>query len=251
MLFRSLTIGTGLSGTSYNGSSAVTIAIDSTVATLSGIQALTNKTISGSSNTLTNIGNSSLTNSSITFNGQTVSLGGSGTITANTTNSLTFNNGGSGDSSGTTFNGSAAKTISYNTVGASPLAGSSSLTTVGIITSGTWHGSTIDNSYLTNSSITVGTTSINLGSSSLTLGGLTSVTVTQDPVSALQLATKQYVDAVAQGLNVKASCLWGTTGNITLSGLGTQANGEWTGTLTDGDRILVRSEEHTSELQSH
>lgn len=41
-----LTIGTGLSGTSYTGSSAVTIAIDSTVATLSGTQTLTNKTIS-------------------------------------------------------------------------------------------------------------------------------------------------------------------------------------------------------------
>jgi hypothetical protein len=40
-----LTIGTGLSGTSYNGSGAVTIAIDSTVATLTGSQTLTNKSI--------------------------------------------------------------------------------------------------------------------------------------------------------------------------------------------------------------
>jgi len=40
-----LTIGTGLSGTSFNGSSAVTIAIDSTVATLSGTQTITNKRI--------------------------------------------------------------------------------------------------------------------------------------------------------------------------------------------------------------
>lgn len=47
-----LTIGTGLSGTSYNGSSAVTIAIDSTVATLSGTQTLTNKTINLTNNTL-------------------------------------------------------------------------------------------------------------------------------------------------------------------------------------------------------
>ena len=80
-----LTIGTGLSGTSYNGSAGVTIAIDSTVATLTGIQTLTNKTISGSTNTLSNIGNSSLTNSSITINGSATSLGGSinvGTVTS-------------------------------------------------------------------------------------------------------------------------------------------------------------------------
>jgi hypothetical protein len=46
-----LTIGTGLSGTSYNGSAAVTVAIDSTVATLTGSQTLTNKTL-GASTTL-------------------------------------------------------------------------------------------------------------------------------------------------------------------------------------------------------
>ena len=40
-----LTIGTGLSGTSFNGSAAVTIAIDSTVATLTDAQTLTNKRI--------------------------------------------------------------------------------------------------------------------------------------------------------------------------------------------------------------
>ena len=33
-------------------------------------------------------------------------------------NALTMNNGGSGDASGTTFNGSVARTISYNTIGA-------------------------------------------------------------------------------------------------------------------------------------
>lgn len=42
---------------------------------------LTNKTISGSDNTLSNIGNSSLTNSSITLAGTAVSLGGSFTAT--------------------------------------------------------------------------------------------------------------------------------------------------------------------------
>jgi hypothetical protein len=54
----------------------------STTVDTSTAQTLTNKTISGASNTLSNIGNASLTNSSITINGSTVSLGGSTTIQA-------------------------------------------------------------------------------------------------------------------------------------------------------------------------
>lgn len=118
-LANALTIGTGLSGTSYNGSSAVTIAIDSTVATLSGSQTLTNKTISGASNTLSNIGNSSLTNSAVTVNGSSVSLGGSITVTANTTNALSVNTGLS-MSPGSSFNGSAAQTVSLANTAVTP-----------------------------------------------------------------------------------------------------------------------------------
>jgi len=108
-----LTISTGLTGSSYTGASAVTIAIDtSVVTTLSGTQTLTNKTltspvistitntgtltlptstdtlvgrattdtltnksISGSTNTLTNIGNSALTNSTVTIGSTSVALG--------------------------------------------------------------------------------------------------------------------------------------------------------------------------------
>ena len=98
--------------------------------------------------------------------------------------------------------------------------------------------SNIANSSLTNSSLTVGTTAISLGATSLTLGGLTSVAVTQDPTSALQLATKQYVDAVAQGLDPKASCVAATTANITLSGAQT-IDGI---ALVAGDRCLVKNQ---------
>jgi len=149
----SITAGTGLSGGTIT--STGTIAIDSTVATLTGTQTLTNKTISGASNTLTNIGNSSLTSSAVT----------------------------------------------------------------------------------------IGTTSISLGSSSLTLGGLTSVALTQDPVSALQAATKQYVDSVAQGLDPKASCVAATTVNITLSAAQT-IDGI---ALIAGDRCLVKNQTAPAE----
>jgi hypothetical protein len=80
-----LTIGTGLSGTSFNGGSAVTVAIDSTVTTLTGTQTLTNKTISGASNTLSNIANASLTNSSVTIGSTSVSLGATATTLAGLT----------------------------------------------------------------------------------------------------------------------------------------------------------------------
>lgn len=60
-------------------------------------QTLTNKTISGASNTLSNIGNSSLTNSAITINGTATSLGGSinvGTVTSVTGTAPVVSSGG-------------------------------------------------------------------------------------------------------------------------------------------------------------
>ena len=94
-----LTIGTGLSGTSYDGSAPVTVAIDSTVATLTGTQTLTNKSISGSTNTLSNIPNSALTNSTISG----VSLGSN-------LSALTIGTG----LSGTSYNGSTGTTVAID-----------------------------------------------------------------------------------------------------------------------------------------
>jgi hypothetical protein len=87
---------------------------------------------------------------------------------------------------------------------------------------------TIPNAGLTNSSLTIGTTAISLGASSLTLGGLTSVAVTQDPVSALQLATKQYVDTQAStGLSYHQPVQAATTASLasTTGGTVTYNNG--------------------------
>ena len=102
----SVATGVGLLGGPIT--TAGTIDIDTTVvATLTGTQALTNKTISGANNTLTNIANASLTNSAITINGNSVSLGGSTTVTATASNALTIGTG----LSGTSYNGSTPVTV--------------------------------------------------------------------------------------------------------------------------------------------
>jgi len=67
-------------------------------------------------------------------------------------------------------------------------------------------------------------------------------TITTTPTGDTDIANKGYVDSVAQGLDVKASCVYSTTNNITLSGLAVQAGGDWVATLTVGDRILVKNQ---------
>jgi hypothetical protein len=249
--------GTGLLGGPIT--STGTISIDNTVvATLSDTQTLTNKTINGPDNTLTNIANASLTNSSVTFNGVTVALGASGTITASTTNALTVGTGLQLNS-GTTFDGSAARTISIDSTVAT-LTGTQTLTNKSM--SGSSNTFTnIPNSALTNSSITLGTSTISLGGTELAPAGLTSVTVTQDPTTALQLATKQYVDGLAStGLYYHAPVQVATTQDLATQtgGLVVYNNGAAgvgaTLTLTvalttldgyslnNGDRILVKNE---------
>ena len=126
----------------------------------------------------------------------------------------------------------------------------------------------IPNAALSNSTVTIGTTSIALGATSLTLGGLTSVAVTQDPVSNLQLATKQYVDTlVSSGFHYHTPVKYevpNTTGN--LNAIYNQPGGPGNGvgaTLTNngtlaafapdgptaqvGDRILVYSQTNAFE----
>lgn len=320
-----LTSGTGLqfnTGTTFDGSVAKTISIDSTVATLSGIQTLTNKTISGANNTLSDIGNSSLTNSSLSYNGVTVSLGGSGTITAVNPNALTIGTG----LTGTSYDGASAVTItidstvatltgnqtltnksmsgatntftnipnsalSNSTISGVALGGTLFALTIGTgLTGGSYDGSgivtvaidstvatltgiqtltnksisgstntltNIPNSALTNSSVTIGTTNVALGGTASTLAGLTSVTVTQNPVNNLELATKQYVDSIAvQGTYYHAPVKYETASPLTATynqpggpGVGVGATLTNSGTLgaftPDGvvasvnDRILV------------
>lgn len=95
------------------------------------------------SNTTGNAATASKLENSRTIN--TVSFDGTQDIVlkATTTNKLQFSDGGMGANSTEYFDGSTNKTISYNTVGAAPNAGSTNITTLGTITAGTWNGAII------------------------------------------------------------------------------------------------------------
>jgi hypothetical protein len=71
------------------------------------------------------------------------------------------------------------------------------------------------------------------------------VTLAADPGSALQAATKQYVDARAGGLDPKASVKAYSTANHTLSNPGTSIFGGTT--VTSGDRVLIKAQSTGSE----
>lgn len=87
-----------------------------------------------------------------------------------------------------------------------------------------------------------------IGGNSPAAAYFTTAQVAATPTADADVANKAYVDSVAQGLDIKASCLYTTTNNITLSGLSTQAGGDWPSALTAGDRILVKNQ--TAQAQN-
>jgi hypothetical protein len=258
----SIATGTGLTGGPITSTGTISIADTAVVAGTYGsatqvpqftvnaqgqLTASANVTISIPASAInTTIPNSGLTNSSVTFNGVNVALGASGTITATATNALTIGTG----LTGTSYNGSTAVTIAIDSTVAT-LTGTQTLTNKTI--SGANNTlSNIGNASLTNSTIVLGTTTIALGGTSLTPAGLTSVTVTQNPVAALDLATKQYVDTlVSSGITFHAPVKYevpsgnlNATYNNGASGVGA--------TLTNAgalvaDRILIYNQTNQAQ----
>lgn len=195
---------------------------------LSDTQTLTNKTIDGSANTLSNIPNSALTNSSITINGSSASLGGSFTIASVTPNALSTGTGLTGGS----FDGSAARTWSLAPVGTAGTYGATNQ--VSFITTDAYGRVTS----VSANNISIVTSQIsNIGT--IATQNANNVAITGGAISSTQVLLRTILAANTTSI----------TPNIDLYDVVEQANTQATGTLTintpsgtpvDGQRLILR-----------
>jgi hypothetical protein len=335
--------GTGITSSVNSGTNTVTFDIDSTVATLTGTQTLTNKTLTSPIiSTISNTGTltlptstdtlvgrattDTLTNKSIDLTNNTLTATsaqlrtavtdetgtgvlvfatspefttsvttGSATFGVFNTNATTINAFGAattvsiGAGSGTTtvnndlniatgkvFQINGTSILSATALGSSVV--SSSLTSVGTISTGVWQGTdvgvlyggtgTSDGSITGTGALTFTAASGNNGINLVPTGTGTvdvankRITSVAEPTQSSDAATKNYVDAVKTGLDVKDSVIVTTTGNLTAtysngtSGVGATLTNSGTQAaltidsrvLTVGDRVLVKDQ--TTALQN-
>jgi hypothetical protein len=246
--------GSSVSGnvTSFSGTSGTLIQdtgiASSALATLTGSQTLTNKTISGASNTLSAIGNGSLTNSAMTLCGVSTSLGGSLTASAcldslSSTRGTVLYRGASGWSA--LAPATAGNVLSTNGAGADPswisVGGTGTVTTL-----------TAGNGVLFSSGATCTTTcTISLtqalnaqtGASYALLSGDGGKLVTRTNAGAITDTIAQATGSFGAGYGVNYGVMASSAGSATLtpttsnvSGLAalTLSPGQWASIFSDG-----------------
>lgn len=212
-------VGAGITATDDSGNSRTNITLDadlSAIASLAGTSGFLKKTAADTWSLDTN---TYLTgNQSITLSGDVV--------TASGTTAITVTLASTGVTAGT-YNNSATAVTPFTVDAKGRITGTGSAVTI----TPAWSSITSKPTTLSGFGIT----------DALALSGGTmtgAITLAADPTQAMHAATKQYVDATAQGLDVKQSVKAATTANITLSGAQT-IDGV---SVVAGDRVLVKDQ---------
>jgi hypothetical protein len=140
--------------------------------------------------------------------------------------------------------------------------GQTSITTLGVVTTGTWSGTTVAILHGGTGATTAPNALTNLGALPIAGGTMTgNLILNTNPTLPLQAATKQYVDSIASGFTFKSPAYAGSTGTLnstynngvagvgaTLTNAGVQAAFSIDGTSPPiNSRILIKNQSSPAE----
>ena len=243
--------GTGITSTASGTN--VTLAIDSTVATKAGSETLTNKTISGSSNTLSNIANSSLTNSTVSYGGVSLALGASDATPAFDLQDATSYPASA--LTGTISNAQVATGIDAVKIADGSVTNtefqhintlsSNAQTQLDAKVAKASNLSDLASASTARSNLGLGTMAVQNAATVNISGG--SITGLSTPSNNSDVAIKSYVDNAVAGLRTRIIAEVATTASVNLSN-GLEAGDTIDGvTLVAGDRVLVKDQSTATE----
>ena len=243
--------GTGITSTASGTN--VTLAIDSTVATKAGSETLTNKTISGSSNTLSNIANSSLTNSTVSYGGVSLALGASDATPAFDLQDATSYPASA--LTGTISNAQVATGIDAVKIADGSVTNtefqhintlsSNAQTQLDAKVAKSSNLSDLASASTARSNLGLGTMAVQNAATVNISGG--SITGLSTPSNNSDVAIKSYVDNAVAGLRTRIIAEVATTASVNLSN-GLEAGDTIDGvTLVAGDRVLVKDQSTATE----
>ena len=257
-----VTQGTGITVTVSDASNTTTVAIDSTVATLTGTQTLTNKTLTTpvlGVATATSINKVTLTapatSAVLTIaDGKTLTASNTLTFTGTDASSVAFGTGGTVLYSGGALGTPSSGTLT-NATGLPLTTGVTGTLAIGNGGTGTTTGSITGTAALT---FTAGgtNTNVNLAPNGTGTVDVASKRITNvaTPTQSTDAANKGYVDSIKQALDIKDSVRVATTANLTATASGSQVGKTLTNSATQvaltidsiplvvNDRVLVKDQ---------
>ena len=217
-----------------NGSGVVSFTTISTILTV-GADTGSNDNVSLISDTLTFTGgegiDTAVTNNTITISGENASTSNKGIASFDATD-FTVSSG--------------AVTVNATTLGSSTLNPGATTTAIAGLTSLTVDNINVNGNEITSTN-TNGNISFNPNGSGVVDVNNSRISNVTDPTATQDAATKGYVDAVKQALDIKDSVRVATTANITIAtalNVGDAIDGV---TLADGDRVLVKNQSTASQ----